>query len=62
MGFIPSAVHSSWESYVAPLFEDRDRSYNMTLLKDAILPGCVSYPQKQDIFNVFRMPLQDIKV
>lgn len=49
--------HPSWE----PLF----RLLHQGLLAELsanILPNCIYYPQKENIFRVFKMPLNNIKV
>jgi uracil-DNA glycosylase len=62
MGNYPTAIHESWGPHLGPLFMDTRDRYNMTLLRDSVLPQCTFYPEKKDIFNVFRMPLTDIEV
>lgn len=61
----PPSIHESWYTHLAPLFEHP----NMTTIRDELLPGLVSLnssrkyqPAKENIFNVFRMPLHEIKV
>lgn len=58
MEIIPQIIHKSWHEHLQPLFDDP----KMILLKDKILPTCDFYPNGGDIFKVFSMPLQDIKV
>lgn len=55
---IPDVIHESWHKHLQPLFDDE----KMLLIKDKILPSCNFYPNSNDIFKVFSMPLQDIKV
>ena len=50
-------VHSSWK----PLFHLLNQEPLLNLNRE-ILPNCRFYPPKEDIFRVFEMPLQDIKV
>lgn len=51
-------IHSSWQPLISLL--DTDRS--LVELNTKILPNETYYPNREDIFNVFQMPLQDIKV
>lgn len=55
---LPDIIHPSWHKYLQPLFEDE----KMKLIKYKILTSCNFYPASQDIFKVFSMPLEDIKV
>lgn len=55
---IPDIIHESWHEYLQPLFND-DR---MKLINHNILPHCKFYPEANNIFRVFSMPLEDIKV
>ena len=55
---IPDIIHQSWHKHLQPLFDDE----KMLLMKDKILPTCNFYPNGPDIFKVFQMPLEDIKV
>jgi len=55
---IPRIIHESWHQYLQPLFNDR----KMLGIKDKLLPNCKSYPARGDIFRVFAMPLNEIKV
>lgn len=51
-------IHPSWKPILNILNEDEE----LKKLNKDILPNCKYYPEKQDIFNVFSMPLEDIKV
>lgn len=55
---IPAIIHSSWHEHLQPLFDDK----KMTLLRDKVLTSCRFYPAPVDIFKVFSMPLDQIKV
>ena len=55
---IPEIVHSSWHEYLQPLFDDS----KMMRIKYGILTSNPFYPASKDIFKVFSMPLQDIRV
>lgn len=55
---LPELIHESWHKYLKPLFEIP----SIETLKYIILPSIKFYPKSQDIFNVFRMPLDQIKV
>ena len=50
-------VHSSWK----PLFHLLNQEPLLNLNRE-VLPNTRFYPPKEDIFKVFEMPLQDIKV
>jgi len=53
-------IHESWKPYVTDLLKALPE---ITQLNTNILPNERKYyPAPQDIFNVFQMPLQDIKV
>jgi uracil-DNA glycosylase len=49
--------HPSWE----PLFRFLHQGL-LAELSANVLPNCIYYPQKENIFRVFRMPLNKIKV
>lgn len=57
---IPEIIHESWHKHLQPLFDDP----KMLLLKKMLFsPDSIkSYPAKENIFRVFRMPLDKIKV
>lgn len=55
---IPDVIHPSWHEHLQPLFNDE----KMMIIKDKILPECNFYPSGPDIFKVFSMPLEDIRV
>jgi len=49
--------HASWKPLFGLLHQD-----SLAELSANILPNCVYYPHKENIFRVFRMPLNKIKV
>jgi uracil-DNA glycosylase len=51
-------IHESWNSILSIL--DSDEKLNC--LNSQILPNVKYYPAKENIFNVFQMPVKDIKV
>jgi uracil-DNA glycosylase len=55
---LPSIIHISWHKHLQPLFDDP----KMQMIRDEILPNCKFYPSKSEIFRVFEMPLDRIKV
>lgn len=55
---LPDIIHSSWEKHLLPLFNDN----RMKLIKYEILTKVKFYPAKENMFNVFKMPLDKIKV
>lgn len=56
---IPAVVHPSWHKHLQPLFDDP----KMETIRTKILPACRFYPKGQEqIFRVFAMPIDDIKV
>jgi uracil-DNA glycosylase len=55
---IPDKIHESWHPYLQKLFDDP----KMKMLKYDILMKTRFYPKPEDMFNVFKMPLQAIKV
>lgn len=55
---IPINIHASWQNHLIPLFN----LPSMIELNTEILPKCQFYPQSQDIFNVFKMPLNEVNV
>ena len=59
MGQLPSVIHNSWHPFLQRLL---DNNSQLDILKDVILPKCKYYPRPKDIFNVFNMPINDIKV
>src|SRR5687768_16007765 len=58
METIPSIIHPSWIPHINPLFELPE----IIDFRTRILPTGKYYPEKSNIFRVFTMPLQDIKV
>ena len=58
MEAIPSKIHPSWVPFLQPLFDD----HKMLLIRDFILPKVPFYPSSSNIFKVFEMPLEHIKV
>lgn len=55
---IPSIIDKSWHPYLLPLFQSKE----MEQLRKEILPSAVFYPEAKNIFRVFSMPLNKIKV
>lgn len=55
---IPEVIHTSWHKHIGGLFHIP----SIETLKYIILPTIKFYPKQQDIFNVFKMPLDEIKV
>jgi uracil-DNA glycosylase len=56
---LPSIIHESWHPFLQPIF---DNDFSLQLIKNQILPTNNFYPEKHNIFRVFSMPIQDIKV
>lgn len=56
---LPSIIHESWHPFLQPIF---DTDFSIRIIKNQILPTNDFYPEKQNIFRVFSMPIQDIKV
>ena len=52
-------IHSSWNPF---LLDYLDKDTSLSKLNSEVLPKCVYYPEAQNIFNVFQMPLSTIKV
>lgn len=50
-------IDSSWNPILGSLYQDP-----LLKLRDEILPDIKFYPEREDIFNVFQMPLKNIKV
>lgn len=55
---IPKIIHESWHKHLQPLFDKPA----MQKLKNEILIHGTFYPDPQNIFRVFRMPLHEIKI
>lgn len=55
---LPPTIHDSWHQHLQPLFDD----VKMIKIKDEILPKARYYPERHQIFKVFEMPLDQIKV
>lgn len=55
---IPDIIHESWHEHLQFLFDD----VKMQKIKDEVLPRAKFYPEAKDIFRVFSMPLDQIKV
>lgn len=55
---LPPTIHESWHKYLQPLFDDP----KMIMIKDKVLLQTPYYPERKDIFKVFTMPLNEIKV
>ena len=56
---LPSIIHESWHPFLQPIF---DTDFALQIIKNQILPTNNFYPEKHNIFRVFSMPMQDIKV
>lgn len=54
---LPPVIHKSWHEYLEPLFED----LKMGMIKD-ICSKVTFYPKSHDVFRVFSMPIDNIKV
>src|ERR1051326_4628371 len=52
-------IHPSWQPFIDDVL---NRAEDLRELNTQILPNIEYYPAKENIFNVFRMPLEDIKV
>lgn len=50
-------MHESWNPIKGPLYDDP-----LATMNTIILPEINYYPKKEDIFNVFQTPVNDIKV
>lgn len=50
-------IHKSWEPIVGALFREP-----LVTLNNDILPNIAYLPKREQIFNVFKMPVKDIKV
>ena len=50
-------IHPSWTPIISLLYQEP-----LTTLNQQILPNISYQPKKEDIFNVFKMPLDDVKV
>lgn len=55
---IPSVIHESWLPHLAKAIE----SPAMTFIRDNVLKAAPFCPEKNKIFKVFEMPLQEVKV
>lgn len=51
-------IHESW----GPIKDIIDNDENLTILNKRVLPLSKYYPERDNIFRVFEMPLKDIKV
>lgn len=56
---LPKLIHESWHPFLQPLF---DEDFSVKLLNNQILPNCNYYPEAQNIFRVFSMPMDQIRV
>ena len=54
---IPKIVHASWHEYLQPIFQDR----KMDMLTEEVFKDNF-YPDKQDVFKVFKMPFDKVRV
>jgi uracil-DNA glycosylase len=55
---LPKIMHESWHEHLQNLFEDP----KMEMIKNQVLQNCDYCPEIQNIFRVFSMPLDSIKV
>lgn len=56
---LPTIIHESWHEHLQPLFNDN----KMELIKKDLLKTSLTYyPERGEIFRVFKMPLDKIKV
>jgi uracil-DNA glycosylase len=55
---LPPIIHETWHKHLQPLFDDP----KMIMIKDEVLSQSPYYPERKDIFRVFSMPLNEIKV
>lgn len=53
-----SKIHESWK----PILEELKNDTELKILRKEILPNIKYYPERENIFNVFQMPLNDIRV
>lgn len=56
---LPNVIHQSWHPFLQPLF---DQDFSLNLLKNQILPKCIFFPEAKNIFRVFSMPMQQVKI
>jgi uracil DNA glycosylase len=49
--------HDSWTPLIPFLYQEP-----LLTLNQEVLPNCKYYPERENIFNVFRLPVQHYKV
>lgn len=59
MNHIPSIIHESWHKHLSDVFLHDE---GLIKLNTEILPYQQFYPERQNIFTVFQMPMDKIKV
>lgn len=55
---LPEVIHESWHPYLSDIFQTEEIKY----INYQLLPRVNFLPEAKNIFRVFSMPLQDIKV
>lgn len=55
---IPERIHPTWHEHLQPLFDN----VKMKMIRDELLPSYKFVPDGVDIFNVFKMDINRIKV
>lgn len=55
---LPEIIHQSWHPHLSDIFQIEEINY----IKYQLLPKTNFLPESQNIFRVFSMPLQDIKI
>lgn len=55
---LPKTIHSSWKPYLEPLFQDERMKY----IKYQVLSNIEFLPLPEQIFKVFSMPIDDVKL
>lgn len=55
---LPQIIHESWHPFLQPIF---DYDFGLKLVKNQVLSKPF-YPAKENIFRIFSMPMQNIKV
>lgn len=55
---LPRIIHESWHLHLSEVFQTEE----IKRLNYEVLPSCTFYPEANNIFRVFSMPLEDIKV
>lgn len=55
---LPPVIHKSWHPLLEPLFQTTEIKH----IKYYVLPKCNFYPTKENIFRVFSIPVEEIKI